>query len=496
MKKKTVVFFALFFLGLGLVPFLNFLAWQGDLKGFARKENLFSLDQLTPPVSKFLYDHGISLFSDQVVIGRSGWLFLGDRYEQSITAKRQGVTAANKAQADQAIQAMNAWRDYALLRGVKKFNVFVGPDKASMYPEYTASWARPVDYLKIDAVSDLDTKSIFINPVNFLRTQKERFGHELYYQTDTHWNDLGAWLAFAHFIQEVFGDTLQAELRESRDRAGHDLSNFLRIPQWLSDKEPVMQHKSLPEVKVTQYNLATGELIEKGGNPYIGSPNQAIRVVSEGALIDKKVLWLRDSFGTALSPYMARYFAETAQLHYNLVTSDWLSTTIKNYQPDYIFITAVERAIPSGFFLVEPPFEAFSQSELPFSLFGNTIGSNHLAEQGGEYEILGNDPFVVYEFGSQLATEKYTHINIDVSCPGAADTAVDVQLFWDSEQSEVFNEQNSVKVKIPQQGATLHLGQLAQWNAAEQVTKIRLDIDPPSFQQCRYYTQKVAVGVL
>jgi hypothetical protein len=63
-----------------------------------------------------------------------------------------------------------------------------------------------------------------------------------------------------------------------------------------------------------------------------------------GALNDKKVLWLHDSFGNAMRPFMRATFSEILHIHPDLMPPDKLSAIVESYKPNYVIVTAVERS--------------------------------------------------------------------------------------------------------------------------------------------------------
>jgi len=77
-------------------------------------------------------------------------------------------------------------------------------------------------------------------------------------------------------------------------------------------------------------------------------------VRSKHALNHRKVLWLRDSFGTALSPFMAATFTETLQIHYAALEPETLAGLVETYRPDYVFLTVVERDARGEWFRKPP----------------------------------------------------------------------------------------------------------------------------------------------
>lgn len=498
---KKVMFFILFTLTLMLViPVYNFASSGKEVGDFVKEKNYYSLDNLLPEVSHFFYKYGISLFPRQAVVGYDGWLFLGDDYAGTITAKRKGASSEDVNAAQNTVDAMTEWRSYFLENGVNDFKILIGPDKASVYPELSPIWANPHSYSKVDAILSVDNENIFVALKDYLIESKEGFDEPLYYSTDTHWNALGAGLSTEYFISEL---SRQNDLIFNMDRgevvssvrAGGDLSRFLRISEYLRDKELSDVFRSNKEINVKRFDFNTGELLGEGGNPPLGAPNEAIRVVSDNAVNQAKILWLRDSFGTAMSPYMAALFSETIQLHYGHASTEWLANVVKQYQPDYVFVTVVERALPGGFFMSRPPLQAVPLESLENKVRGEVAALNHIALEDGVYRILDNDPFIIYSFEEPLDTDSYSHIFINATCSGNGSEDVNVQVFWDTPEARGFSEDKSVKFSLPQGGAVFDLSRSSSWGVEGLVNRIRVDIDPASIEKCSSFTQQnIEVG--
>ncbi|HEU4853968.1 MAG TPA: hypothetical protein VFS89_01615 [Nitrosospira sp.] len=88
---------------------------------------------------------------------------------------------------------------------------------------------------------------------------------------------------------------------------------------------------------------------------------RVLLVKSKNALNQKRVLWLRDSFGTAIAPFMAATFSETLQLHYAAAHPELLARLVDTYKPDYVFITVVERGARRKRFGSFPPLALSSE---------------------------------------------------------------------------------------------------------------------------------------
>lgn len=192
-----------------------------------------------------------------------------------------------------------------------------------------------------------------------LLSAKQILKELLYYKTDTHWNRLGAAIAFAEFarlisdaVPELRWPPKTAYTVERIDvRQGGDLTNFLRLKDNFKDDDPSIAILE-KETNTIRYDYATGKVAGEGGNPIIMTPDEPLLVVNSGALNDKKVLWLRDSFGEALSPFMVITFKEVLQLNWYHALREGGSFVglVKKWNPDYVFITVVERQMDSDLF--------------------------------------------------------------------------------------------------------------------------------------------------
>ncbi len=263
------------------------------------------MDLVSSWAARLLYPLGISTSPNQVIIGREGWLYLGDQYEQTVTVDRSPLTLSEIELGKQIGAATEAWEAYLSNRGVKLFRIMIAPNKSTIYPEYLPVWAKPTSPNATDALFAGAGSMRYVDLRGPLLAAKADQREALYYKTDTHWNFLGAGIAFRAFAQQV-GDV--PDLRWPADRAyelsrvfprtGGDLADLLRLSASFADSVPMIHALDL-SVETYQFDFDTKEVIHKGGNPPVETPTKPILVKSIGALNSKRVLWLRDSFGTA-----------------------------------------------------------------------------------------------------------------------------------------------------------------------------------------------------
>jgi alginate O-acetyltransferase complex protein AlgJ len=348
-----------------IIPAINILSAStfSGVKWY-KKAFLFNLDFVLRPASRLLYPVGISVDPKQVVIGRDGWLYLGDQHQHTLTVNRRSPTENDHAVGKKIGAAAQAWNAYFSGKGIKLFKIMVGPNKDTIYSEHLPAWAKPLSLTVTDALFAGTGKKLFIDLRQPMLAAKENQPLALYYKTDTHWNAVGAGVAFRAFAQQVAMDDPELRwppvaayaLDHVDPRAGGDLAKFLRLNEELTDSEPIVR-ASNPPIETTQFDFHTEKIVYRGGSPVVESPTKPLLVKSESALNNKRVLWLRDSFGGAMSPLMAATFSDVLHLHWSdgLRSPENLIQLIDKFKPDYVFMTVVERSSREKVFTVHPP---------------------------------------------------------------------------------------------------------------------------------------------
>ena len=368
MKKKALMFVFVALVALMLVPVINLI----ELGTAQKKEGgkwwsraiLYNFDFALSFTSRLFYPLGISTNPNKVMIGKDDWLYLGDQYEKTITVTRRGTTAEAAEAAWKIGLATKSWQQWLKRKGVRLYRVMLGPEKSTIYPEFLPDWAQPAADSATNTLLANVSQGLYVDTRPALRAARSQFSEPLYYKTDTHWNSLGAWVAFRAFAMEVAHTEAglrwlsEQQVRVSKviEIHGGDLGKFLRMSEMLRDSEVAIEIDSERPIETEQYDFETGHLTVSGGNPQVGAPERPLLVKSKHALNQNRVLWLRDSFGTALAPFMAATFTETLQLHYGKSDPALFARLVETYKPDYVFITVAERDARNKWFENLPSF--------------------------------------------------------------------------------------------------------------------------------------------
>jgi alginate O-acetyltransferase complex protein AlgJ len=489
-NRRVFIFIAAVLSSLLVVPAINVLdAPSRSAIQWKKKSFLYNVDFLSRWTAKLLYPLGISTDPQQVIIGYDDWLFLGEKYSQTLTVDRSPPTEADYAMGQQIGAAAQAWDTYLATKGVKLFRVMVGPNKGTIYSEHLPDWAKTARPNATDALFAGTGTVRYIDLRKPMLAAKAVQTTPLYYKTDTHWNSLGAGIAFSAFAQQT-GQSAP-ELRWPMDatydlshilpKGDGDLAKFLHINADIADPEPII-HLSNLSIETTQFDFATKQIMHHGENPRVEAPTKPLLVKSKGALNHTRVLWLRDSFGSALSPLMAATFTDVLQLHWSegFKSPERFIQLVDEFRPDYVFFTVVERDARARVFSAFPP-PIISAKTSDFKPLRSTAPkvTNHLIQgrTAGQYQINGNDPHVDFMLSEAIDSQEARYLNINLTCDDGT-VSLPIQLFWLQAGSPSFDEQHSVAFEFKTGQNLIDLRSIPKWIEAGTISRIRLDLDP------------------
>lgn len=484
-------------LALTLVPAINLTLGNSNKLANAHKKEgekwwsrsaLYNLDFALPYLGRFFYPLGISMAPNQVLIGKNNWLYLGDQYAQTITTTRGGSTDEDLASARTIGLATKAWEQWLKLKGVRLYQVMLGPDKATIYPEFLPDWAQPAANSATDTLLANVSPGLYVDTRAALRAAKSEFSEPLYFKTDTHWNDLGAWVAYRAFAKELdrpeeglrWLSDQQVRVTRVQERSTGDLAGFLRMTGLLQESEVVTEIDRGRPIETEQYDFDTGQRKAVPAESLVSYTALPLLVKSRHALNQKRVLWLRDSFGDAMSPLMAATFSETLQYHYIGIEPILFARLVDTFKPDYVFITTVERNARTEFFRNPPP-PVTSGKPKNFTALshGSQSGMHDLSKAEGTqgYRMTGADPFLTFTLSNPIRTQDASQLVFDLNC-GEKMEPIQGQVFWQTAGMN-FNESQSVRFETKPGMITLELAPLPAWTQAGTVTALRIDIDSP-----------------
>ena len=224
--------------------------------------------------------------SEDVVLGDGGWLYYADTLEDF-----QGTNPMTGRELFCAARNLALMQEYCAQQGTK-FLFVCAPNKNTIYPEY-----MPGQYRKTERVSDLDRleQALTQQGVSFcdLRETLSERKSLTYYQTDSHWNGYGSYLACGQILQALGRKAAAEDVSLSSQAHLGDLYQMLYPASDRTEDAPA-------PVKLRAFSYL-GDVR--------GADDQLIRTQSgaEGTLF-----MFRDSFGNALHADLAGQFSQAA----------------------------------------------------------------------------------------------------------------------------------------------------------------------------------------
>lgn len=489
-------------LGLSLIPLLNlFFAPASGSNRCCSAAHLFNMDLVLRGVSAGLYRWGISMDPQEAVIGRSNWVYLGDRFERSVSTNRRAGNANDVKQGEVFAAGAARWDAFLRRNGVKTFQIMVAPNKESIYPENLPDWAAPGVPDVTDALFRGIGDSVFHDFRQPLLAAKQRDPTHLFYQHDTHWNAWGASHAF-----RAFADRMRAELpglRWPQDdhyrllrverRTGGDLADFLRMGSWSpQDEEPILGFTAMPrELVQTVYGLNQSVDLERVADSRV-SLAHPVQTRNALAMNKVRVLWLSDSFGGSMADLMHASFSDVVRMHWRDAFRDGgsLVRLLDEWKPDYVFVTVVERAFRGATFPSFLDYAPVAESvpaivQGPPSAFV-VSGMSGLERDARDHSlrVTSRSPSLILSLPTEVRVEAMARFSLALTClDGSA--SLPVQAFWKSADAAKFHRDHSARFLHIGRRTVLDLDGAPGHQLPSQVKDIRLDLRGQGF--CEHF---------
>jgi hypothetical protein len=242
-----------------------------------------------------------------VLLGREGWLFYGtDGAIEDYTAARP----FSPGELEEWRATLQDTQDWLARRGIEYLFV-IAPDKHWVYPELMPDGLNRHEGGRVDQlVAHLRARSAvrFVDLREPLRAA--RHDSRLYHRTDTHWNDLGAFVAYQQVMNRV-GPPLGLRPRtrdelslEVVSRAGLDLARMLGVRGIMMEEDLQLEPRGGRRARVVEPVDARRGLMYP-------------RVVTEGPHDGPRALVFRDSFGSAMIPFLSEHFSRAVYVWQN-----------------------------------------------------------------------------------------------------------------------------------------------------------------------------------
>jgi hypothetical protein len=184
-------------------------AWMWSPTWFARFDAAFS-DRFRGRNALIALEHAIVVLGfdtspgGNVVIGKDDWLYFAGEDGHAIDRHLRGTLPFTDAQVDALAAELERRRAWLAARGIA-YVVTVAPDKGTIYPEHLPRWVHvmstPTPLARVGQALARNPALRYVDLRAPLREAKAR--EPVYYRTDSHWNYLGAIVAYRAIMAEV-----------------------------------------------------------------------------------------------------------------------------------------------------------------------------------------------------------------------------------------------------------------------------------------------------
>lgn len=281
--------------------------------------------------------------SDSVLMGKDGWMFykVKDGIEDSIGDYR-GTNHYTQEEMERFGKLLQAASDNLQSQGIRLV-LYLVPNKEQVYSEYMPSTVKVVDpeskAERLMAYLTEHTDAHVYYPLEAFLWAKENWC-QVYRKYDTHWNDMGAFMASVMIIDDLQDKAFSREdytAYEIEDRGTFtgDLATMLNLQKYYKD-DPFLKVKGYKD----EVSFTLEEENERG----------TVTKYRSEAGNDQRILMLRDSFGVHMAEYFLKNFSELVQLDYR--TED-CAGAVAELRPDAVVIEAAERYTDYMFELLE-----------------------------------------------------------------------------------------------------------------------------------------------
>ncbi|GAA4448496.1 hypothetical protein GCM10023189_06460 [Nibrella saemangeumensis] len=277
---------------------------------------------------------GKSPLPEKVIVGKEGWFYLGNSYNRVVDQHR-GLVPITTDSLQAITDNLTRHQRELAQKGIKLF-VFIAPDSHTIYPEYIPDPLQSAAQIsRLDVLKQHITRNTTIPFIDVRDTlQKAKRSHQVYYQTDTHWNDYGAMVGSGALLQRMRQEIPALPTASPSDYhivsmrgIGGDLVAMLTLQEEI--KDPIYYEiKPAPHRAARQIATVPNERSGFPSMRFTGPDNRL-----------PKLLLIGDSFSHSMTQFIPGYFRESYfvrdnRLDYGLVQAE---------QPDVIVIEIVER---------------------------------------------------------------------------------------------------------------------------------------------------------
>jgi hypothetical protein len=271
---------------------------------------------------------------DRVALGKEGWLYSTKEGNLNMLDIYRGLIFFSDEELVKIKNNLVEQNEWLKAKGIP-FILMIAPNKETIYPEYLPDYIKKVQekgrldqlisYLKANTdINIIDGREVLIN---------KKTVDNLYYKTDSHWNELGAYFGHKAIMDEVskYIPNVKAKkledyniVKETKNEGG-DLAKMLNLTENFKE-----EHIHLVSKVPIKWKVASSTYVLNQG---------VVTEVEDESL--PRMLMYRDSFTINMQPFLSEYFS-TAVYQWN---HSFDPNLVIETKPDVVIHEVVERYI-------------------------------------------------------------------------------------------------------------------------------------------------------
>lgn len=284
-----------------------------------------------------------SPYPDKVIIGKENQLYLVTNELDTY----QGKILFDEAELEKIRTEFRFRKQYFAEKGIDYYMV-ICPTKYSVYPEFLPWYIKPVSKVNrtdqfVQVLQDLDIAVIDLRKP--LREAKNSRSDQLYWPTDNHWSEMGAFLSYQAIVQQLRAKHPELVVKQTSDytitpyvRDGGNLATMINMEDKLADSR--FKFRPLFENRTSQISPCPYPIPEKMDpkDYYHGYEMAADTVLP-------RIMIVHDSFGKVMYPFLKDAFSHTV-----FIWDKWQyklnETIVDEEKPDIYLTMTLESLLP------------------------------------------------------------------------------------------------------------------------------------------------------
>jgi alginate O-acetyltransferase complex protein AlgJ len=281
--------------------------------------------------------------SPDVIKGWKGWFFLGFSEGRNLIDDYQNNLSVRESAIEEMVDQIQNAGERSIELGAQ-YILVVAPYKSTIYPEslrieVNNESRQSITDRFVSRMSEEGSEQFLIDLREPLLRGKS-IGR-LYHLTDTHWNQLGAYLAY----REILGD-LRVPIPEFdpnsnllwRGKRGGDLVGLMSLRDVITEKYVVVTDAM--EREVTRNN---GDRLEVEGYAIDRRGFRNLRTFCDQGEIPSAIIF-HDSFGVELIRWLSRHFREALFVW----SPEFSAELVDQERPEFVIQVLLERNLRPG----------------------------------------------------------------------------------------------------------------------------------------------------